>query len=47
MPTAPALAPDSQLVLLAEARLHDPYGCLSARRRGDGWSIAPTTRMRA
>src|SRR5471030_353016 len=37
MPIALALGPDPQLVLLAEARLHDPYACLGAQRRGDGW----------
>ena len=36
---APAPAPDPQLVLLAEARLHDPYACLGVRRSGDGWSV--------
>src|SRR5450759_1182835 len=39
MPTALALGLDPQLVLLAEARLHDPYACLGARHRGDGWSV--------
>src|ERR1039458_7587832 len=39
MPTALAPGLDPQLVLLAEARLHDPYACLGARRRGDGWSV--------
>ena len=39
MPTVRAPAPDPQFVLLAEARLHDPYACLGAQRRGDGWSM--------
>ncbi len=39
MPTALAPGPDPQLVLLAEARLHDPYACLGAQPRGDGWSM--------
>ena len=39
MPTAPAFGSEPQLLLLAEARLHDPYACLGAQRRGDGWSM--------
>ena len=39
MPGALTVGPEPQLVLLAEARLHDPYACLGARRRGDGWSV--------
>ena len=39
MPSAVAPAPDPQLLLLAEARLHDPYACLGAQRRGDLWSM--------
>src|ERR1035441_6665250 len=39
MPSAVVRGPDPQLLLLAAARLHDPYACLGARRHGDGWSV--------
>ena len=39
MPSAVVRGPDPQLLLLAAARLHDPYACLGVRRHGDGWSV--------
>ena len=39
MRTVLAAGPDPQLLLLGEARLHDPYACLGALQVGGGWRV--------